>query len=400
MISLQPIDIEIRQETISPILVPLRNGFPAWLAGCLPRQQITPACASGCWLDMKIWGLRWRRAPYSDRLQSDSALRKATRAGARLSLLRRLVKPLMPQGLMDERQRRTWSRAARVAGLKLVVRDVFFDLERENKVLRIRSSHAFYLPHMIENFDYYVNSVIPMTVDGRMLVDMSGPRYHRLRGFADIPFLFPSHTEPYGTTAEYLAFAGLGEGQVVLDIGAYSAVTSIIFAGLVGASGHVYAFEADRTNYECALQNVEMARRWMGLANITLMNKAVWSHAEGLMFSNEGAMGSSAVAITGGGRGVETKTPSTTLEGFCQEQGLDRVDFIKVDIEGGELELLESSVDFLAGLKTKLIVEPHWVDGSMSTERCIRLLKLAGYTIRVREKMGESEQMIEAVIKK
>jgi len=94
---------------------------------------------------------------------------------------------------------------------------------------------------------------------------------------------------------------------------------------------------------------------------------------------------------------VETKTPSTTLEGFCREQGLTHVDFIKVDIEGGEIELLESSVDFLTRLKTKLILEPHWVGGSMSTERCTRLLELAGYAIRVREKMGESEPMIEAV---
>lgn len=317
-----------------------------------------------------------------------------------MSLLKRTVRLMLPQRLLRKRQQRSWSQAARAAGLKLVIRDVFFDLEQNNKVLRIRSSHSFYLPHMIENFDYYVDSVIAVPVDGRILVDMSGPRYHRLRGFADIPFLFPSHTEPYGTTAEYLAFAGLGEGQVVLDIGAYSAVTSIIFAGLVGASGHVYAFEADRTNYECALQNLEMAGRWMGLNNITLMHKAVWSHADGVMFSNEGAMGSSAVAITGGGRGVENNTPSTTLEGFCREQELDRVDFIKIDIEGGEIELLESSVDFLARLKTKLIVEPHWVGGSMSTERCCRLLKLAGYAVRVREKMGESEQMIEAVIKK
>lgn len=314
-----------------------------------------------------------------------------------MCLIKRVLKPLMPQWLLDERHRRNCNRSAHAAGLKLVVRDVFFDLERADTVLRIRSSHAVYLPHMIENFDYYVNSVIPVRMDGRMLVDMSGPRYHRLRGFADIPFRFPSHTEPYGTTAEYLDFAGLSEGQVVLDIGAYSAVTSIIFAQLVGTSGHVYAFEADRTNYECALQNIEMARRWMGLDNITLIHKAVWSHADGLIFSNEGAMGSSAVAITGGGRGVETKTPSTTLEGFCREQGLTHDDFIKVDIEGGEIELLESSVDFLARLKTKLILEPHWVGGSMSTERCTRLLELAAYAIRVREKMGESEPMIEAV---
>jgi FkbM family methyltransferase len=311
-----------------------------------------------------------------------------------LGLLKRLVRPLIPQRL---RQRRRLDRLARAAGLNLVIRDLFFDLEKGDTVLRTRSTQEFYLPHVIENFDYYVSSVIPIPADGRQLVDMSGPRYHRLRGYADIPFLFPSHTEPYSTTAEYLDFAGLSEGQIVLDIGAYSGVTSIIFAGLVGAGGHVYAFEADRMNYECAVQNIEMARRWMGLDNITLVNQAVWSHSNGVMFSNEGAMGSSAVEITGGGRGVETKTPSTTLEDFCQERGLAHVDFIKVDIEGGEIELLASSVEFLARIKPKLIVEPHWVAGSLSTERCVRLLESAGYSVRIREKVGESEPMIEAV---
>ena len=315
--------------------------------------------------------------------------------GARLGSLRRFVKALVPQRF---RQRRTWHRTAKAAGLRLLIRDVFFDLERENQVLRIRSSHAVYLPHMIENFDYYLDSVIPISVDGRLLVDMSGPRYHLLRGFADIPFLFPSHTEPYGTTAEYLDFANLVEGQIVLDIGAYAGVTSIIFAGLVGATGHVYAFEADRTNYECALQNIEMARRWMGLDNITLTHRAVWSHSDGLVFSHEGAMGSSALAITGGGRGTEAKVPSTTLEEFYLNEGLTRLDFVKLDIEGGEIEVLQSSANFLARLKTKLIVEPHWVGGSMSTERCTKLLESAGYTVRVREKVGESEPLIEAIV--
>jgi hypothetical protein len=125
---------------------------------------------------------------------------------------------------------------------EVIVRDVFFDLERADKVLRLRSSHDFYLEHMIENFDYYVDSVVPLRVDGKLMVDMSSPRYHRLNGYADIPFLFPSHTEPYKTTAEYLDFAHLSEGNIVLDIGAYSGVTSIIFAGGGGiCSAHMSA---------------------------------------------------------------------------------------------------------------------------------------------------------------
>ncbi len=313
-----------------------------------------------------------------------------------MGIVKKSVKRFIPQSLMDWRWRRARHKIAGAAGLTLIERDDCFDLIRGERTLRIRSSHAIYLEHMIENFDYYVDSVVPVRAEGKLLVDMSGPRYHRLKGFSDIPFLFPSHTEPYRTTEEYLDFADLSEGKVVLDIGAYSGVTSIIFAQRVGKSGHVFAFEADELNYECARQNVEMANLWMGLNNITLIPKAVWSHSNGILFSHEGAMGSSAVAITGGGRGVEKSVPSTTLEDICLEERLDRVDFIKVDIEGGEAEVLEHSVDFLARIKTRLIVEPHMVGETMTTERCSNLLVKAGYRVRIREQVGESAPLIEA----
>lgn len=311
--------------------------------------------------------------------------------------IKRIIKPLIPEFVVRWRHSQFIQKMAQGAGLRLVVRDLFYDLERGGTVLRIRRSHAVYLHHMIENFDYYVDSVEPLQMDGQKVIDISGPRYHRLRGFADVPFLFPSHTEPYNTTSEYLEFAGLSEGMIVLDVGAYSGVTSIIFAQLVGPNGHVYAFEADETNYACAKVNIEMAERVLGLKNITLMQKAIWSHNDGLLFSHEGAMGSSAVAITGGGRGTERIVPSTTLENFFHESGLSRVDFIKVDIEGGEVAMLESSMEFLRNVQARMIVEPHWIGDEMSTERCRRLLESAGYEIYVRGKVGESEPLIEAV---
>jgi FkbM family methyltransferase len=290
-----------------------------------------------------------------------------------------------------------WAGQARAAGLRLRATDLYLDLEKQDKVLRIRASHIIYLPHMIQNFDYYVDSVIPVLDGGKQVVDMSGPRYHRLAGFGEVPFLFPSHTEPYATTQEYLEFANLSEGQVVLDIGAYSGVTSIIFAQLVGPRGHVYAFEADETNYNCAKINVEMAARVMGLSNITLLHKAIWSHSNGVLFSHEGSMGSSAVAVTGGGRGKEHAVASTTLADFASETGLKHIDFVKVDIEGGEIELLNNSATFLRSVDAKLIVEPHRVNGTMTTEQCCKLLESAGFAIHVRDKVGESEPLIEAV---
>jgi FkbM family methyltransferase len=315
----------------------------------------------------------------------------------RLRPIKQLVRPLVPDFVLRNRQLAVLRRRASKNGLRVVAHDLFFDLVRGDTILRTRKSHAFYLDHMIENFDYFVDSVIPIQTNGTRLVDMSGPRYHRLKGYGDVPFLFPSHTEPYHTTAEYLDFAGLKGGEIVLDIGAYSGVTSIIFAQLVGTSGHVYAFEADETNSRCAQINLEMASRVLGLRNITLVRKAVWSDNGGVLFSHEGAMGSGAVSITGDGRGQQTVVPSTRLEDCFGEFGLDHADFVKLDIEGGEVEVLRSSAGFLRRVKARLIVEPHFVDGSMSTDRCRNLLESAGYQVKVRDKVGESAPLIEAV---
>jgi FkbM family methyltransferase len=311
--------------------------------------------------------------------------------------LKETVAPLLPEQIFSLLWIRARKKAALRAGMKLVTRDVFFDLIKGDTVLRTRHAHTLYLQHMIENFDYYVNSVIPVRVDGIKLVDMSGPRYHRLTGFADIPFLFPSQTEPYGTTAEYLDFANLKNGDIVLDIGAYAGVTSIIFAQLVGPEGHVYAFEADSLNYECAQTNLQMAARVMGIENITLLRKAVWSHGDGVLFSNEGAMGSSAVAITGGKRGLDLVVESVRLQDFTAQRGLSRADFVKMDIEGGEVEVLKASAGFLKGINARLIVEPHLVKGELCTEQCRKILESVGYKVRVRDKVGESQPLIEAV---
>jgi FkbM family methyltransferase len=311
--------------------------------------------------------------------------------------MKRFLRPLIPASVLQWRGLLASKRLAASKDLELIEHDLFFDLKRRNIVLRISRAHDIYLPHMIENFDYYVNSVFPLHVNKMHLVDMSGPRYHKLKGFGDIPFLFPSHTEPYETTAEYLDFAGLKGGEIVLDIGAYAGLTSIIFAKLVGSTGRVYAFEADETNYECAQINIEMAARVMGLNNITLLHKAIWSQSGGVRFSNEGAMGSSAVDVTGGNRGNEQTVEATSLEDFFAERGLKRADFIKIDIEGCEVKVLESSARSLKGTGARLIVEPHFVDGVLSTERCCSFLKSAGYRVRVREKVGESEPLIEAM---
>lgn len=142
------------------------------------------------------------------------------------------------------------------------------------------------------------------------------------------------------TLDQYLSFAGLKDGDIVLDLGVYAGLTSIVFSRTVGPNGRVFGFEADQTNFAAATTNIKLARRFGLPANVLVVPKAVWFHENGLEFSVERAMGSSAVSFVGRGRGSVVKIPTITLDAFCSEQGIDRIDFIK--IEGAEVPVLET----------------------------------------------------------
>jgi len=245
---------------------------------------------------------------------------------------------------------------------------------------------------MIEFFDFFFGAV---QAEGAV-ADFSRPRRHRLVGFDEFPVLFPSIPEPYVTTKQYLEFASLKAGDVVLDLGAYAGVASVAFARKVGPTGAVFAFEPDTGNFRAATENINTARRF-GYPPVTLINKAVWCDNDGLDFSCEGASGSSAVSIVGSGRGSVVRVPSTTLSEFFKENHISRVDFIKIDVEGAEVEVLDSSRELLSRTRPKIVIDTHIVAGIPTTERCCQILKeIGGYETRIVDQPGGTLPLIEA----
>lgn len=61
----------------------------------------------------------------------------------------------------------------------------------------------------------------------------------------------------------------------MVDVGANVGLLTVLLAAQVGPSGHVYAFEPERKNFELLRRNVELN----SLANVTLIRKAVSDHA-------------------------------------------------------------------------------------------------------------------------
>jgi hypothetical protein len=114
------------------------------------------------------------------------------------------------------------------------VRANCIDITKGINTIRVSRTHAVYLQDIINSFDYYFSAVIPFQHLGRNIVDYSTPRYHDVVGFKAFPILFPSFSEPLITATQYMDFASLSEGMTVLDLGAYSGFTSIIFSQAVG----------------------------------------------------------------------------------------------------------------------------------------------------------------------
>ena len=141
----------------------------------------------------------------------------------------------------------------------------------------------------------------------------------------------------------------VGPDPVLLDIGANIGVHSLWFSALAGEKGAVHAFEAQRIVFQMlmgnlalnSIENVYAHHAAMGAAAGTLRLPPVdysrnWNFG-GLGLIDEGphpqfAPGSAERAAADRGETV----PVITLDGL----GLKRVDFIKLDVEGMELDVL------------------------------------------------------------
>ncbi len=135
------------------------------------------------------------------------------------------------------------------------------------------------------------------------------------------------------------------EGDICFDIGASYGKYTLVMSRLAGRRGHIYGFEPGSSSTRTFLRVVKFYR----LKNVTLTKKAL-SHQEGLAhlvipIKETGSLGEPIAHL---GRGDESnavieKIETMTLDGYCSESGISRVDFIKCDVEGSELLVLEGA---------------------------------------------------------
>lgn len=146
---------------------------------------------------------------------------------------------------------------------------------------------------------------------------------------------------------------------VVIDVGAHSGQLARIF-GRLAPEGRVYAFEPGSyalsvlrpALWAARLPQVEIVP--LGLAEApgeAVLHMPVKKHGGyGYGLSHLGGAGE-------GGPTVEERIPLTTLDAFAEARSLERLDFLKADVEGWEIPCLRGGRAALARFRPVVMLE-------------------------------------------
>jgi FkbM family methyltransferase len=175
------------------------------------------------------------------------------------------------------------------------------------------------------------------------------------------------------------------QGDIVVDIGAAFGFYTIISSKRVGAQGKVVAIEAHPSNFEMLNRNIKLNQ----LTNVIPLNYAVYSKETKLkLYNNYSIMHERIGEPTT--KFVEAN--ANTLDYILQQQQVIHVNWIKIDVEGAELEVLKGASNVLSKSKDiALLIEVHGPDNYIPI---IEFLNLYGFKIEFEKTYASGDKHI------
>lgn len=175
------------------------------------------------------------------------------------------------------------------------------------------------------------------------------------------------------TIGGYTKKRDIRESDVVIDAGAYPGEFTIYAAK---KAEKVLALEPDPENAEKLRQNLDLNN----VKNVDVLEKGLWDE-DGQVSFLERQEGST---IKEGG---STEISTTTLDAIQEKRG-EEIDFIKMDIEGAEIEALEGGREVMKETEPFFaIASYHEVDGKPTWRKLEEIFRENGYEV----KTGHSE---------
>src|SRR5215208_1194501 len=187
------------------------------------------------------------------------------------------------------------------------------------------------------------------------------------------------------------------QGDIVVDIGAHMGRYTIIASKRVGTNGKVVAIEAHPGNFEMLNRNIKLNQ----LTNVIPLNYAVYSKETKIKLYLPGEeLGHTTYNTVMSDRArTEDKfveVSANTLDYLLQLNEITDVNWVKIDVEGAEFEVLKGASNVLSKSKDiALLIEVHNLSGGTNLYRpIIEFLNLYNFKIEFEKSHDGGEKHI------
>lgn len=169
----------------------------------------------------------------------------------------------------------------------------------------------------------------------------------------------------------YDRFFKLASDSVVLDVGAHVGIFSLKIAKKV-QRGLVLAIEPHPKNFNFLVQNIRNNQ----LSNVIPLNLGLGKRSvRKRLYLTDKTYSASTIHHTNNWLDI----PVETLDNVIRKLNLERVDFIKIDVEGAELEILKGGEEILKQRSLKLSIAAYHFPSEIP--RVKEFLKMRGFII-------------------
>ncbi|MAX24565.1 MAG: hypothetical protein CMJ19_08675 [Phycisphaeraceae bacterium] len=199
----------------------------------------------------------------------------------------------------------------------------------------------------------------------KLQVDANTPHYYWIKGHDEPAMLnvMKEHVQP---------------GSCVIDIGSHIGVETLMLCQWVGEQGKVISVEPDPVNFQALQTNIQINNitnaQLQPIALSDQSGKLHFIHGQGVLCRlvddpNDPTIGPQQLITV----------DVLTLDELYAE-GNEKIDFLKIDVEDYEVQVLNGATRFLAQQHPALIVELHSYQSAMG---CSEVLQKAGYDIKL-----------------
>lgn len=146
----------------------------------------------------------------------------------------------------------------------------------------------------------------------------------------------------------------ISENDIIIDIGAHIGLFTL-YVSQYCKKGKIFSFEPVEENYELLLENIQLNK----IENVVAIKKAVSGGEKSIkIYLNE----DQAAHSTYSHRDSFIETESISLKEIIDHNSIQKCNFLKIDCEGAEYDILESVPDEYFKIIMKIGMEYHFSD--------------------------------------